>query len=112
MKACVLLLPFIAASLLSGCYDIEEGTPECMRKKIKQYAKGQGCDDRSVGSYEFQGKVVYVMSSGTCGADMGADVFDEQCNLLGMLGGITGNTTINGGDFSKAIFIETVWRKN
>ncbi len=93
-----------------GCHDIEEGAPECMVKKIKQFSNGHGCEDRSVGQYEFQGAMTYVMSPGTCGADMGADVFDEQCNLLGMLGGITGNTTINGGDFSKAVFVQLVWQ--
>ena len=82
-----------------------------MVKKIKEFARGHGCDDRSVGKHEFQGGIVYVMSPGTCGADMGADVFDEECNLLGMLGGITGNGKINGEEFSKAIFIETVWKK-
>jgi hypothetical protein len=112
MKARLLLVSTIIAGVVSGCYDIEEGTPDCMVKKIKEYGNGQGCDDRSVGKYEFQGGIIYVMSPGTCGADMGADVFDDECNLLGMLGGFAGNTKINGDDFSEAVFIETVWKKN
>ena len=104
------ILLVITLFLFQGCYDIEEGTPDCIIEKIKQYNRGGGCDDRSVGKYEFQGKVAYVMSPGTCGADMGANVFDEQCTLMGMLGGLTGNTTINGQDFSEAVFIQTVWK--
>lgn len=59
--------------------------------------------------YEFQGKRVYTFFQGNCGADMATGVVDDKCKSLGSLGGITGNTKINGEDFSNAKFKKTVW---
>ena len=56
-----------------------------------------------------QQQVVYVFEPGTCGNDMAAPVMDANCNTLGSLGGFSGDTHINGEDFSNAEFLETVW---
>lgn len=96
--------------LLVSCNEIEKGTPDCIVEKIKEFDRDGGCDDRHADKYVFRGKDVYVMDPGTCGADMSSGVFDGECNLLGSLGGITGNTQIEGEEFSTAVFIQTIWR--
>lgn len=100
------------ALVLSSCnkLDIEKGTPKCIENKIKDFDKNQACQNgASVKKYTFQGKTVYVFDPGTCGADMAAEVIDSDCNSLGFLGGISGNTEINGENFSNAIFQSTTW---
>jgi hypothetical protein len=52
-----------------------------------------------------------VFDPGTCGADMAAEVIDSECNSLGNLGGIAGNTEINGANFSNAILESTIWER-
>jgi hypothetical protein len=42
---------------------------------------------------------------------MTSEVLDENCNSLGFLGGIAGNTKINGEDFNNAKLKRTVWSK-
>ena len=48
---------------------------------------------------------------GSCGADLFANVFDADCNILGNLGGIIGSTTINGVEFSTAVYKRTIWER-
>ena len=55
--------------------------------------------------------MVYVFDLGTCGADMTSEVLDENCNTLGFLGGIAGNTKINGDDFGNAKYKSTIWSR-
>jgi len=88
-----------------------DGTPACIRHKIISFEKDALCSDPSVDEYEFQSKTVYVFSPGSCGADLGASVYDSNCNNLGGLGGLRGNTQIEGQDFSTATFIKTIWEK-
>lgn len=84
-------------------------TPNCIETKISQF-KNITCQHKaSVKEYRFEEKEVYVFEMGNCGADLTADVFDSDCNLLGYLGGIQGNTKINGIEFSTAVYIRTIW---
>lgn len=91
--------------------DIAENTPNCIMIKIEGLKKSSICNDPSIKEYRFQTKVVYVVDPGTCGADMSAGVFDNNCEEIGELGGITGNTIINGEEFSNAQFIRLIWKK-
>jgi hypothetical protein len=91
--------------------DIANGTPHCVKRKIRNFEKQASCADAHVDQYEFETETVYVFSEGTCGADMSAAVIDSKCNSKGQLGGIVGNTKINGQEFSTAKFIKTVWKK-
>ena len=92
--------------------EIEEGTPECVENLIKDFDKEQSCDQGvKVEKYSFQGKMVYVFNPGTCGADMTSRVVDSECNTLGLLGGVSGNTKINGENFSNAAFESIVWER-
>ena len=111
-KLLLLILPII---ILFGCRksDIEPDVPACIKNKIVDFKKPQAlCDDAMVSEFEFKGKIVYVFYQGSCGADMTDDVIDAGCNYLGYLGGLTGNTTINGVDFyANATYLRIVWEK-
>lgn len=92
--------------------DIEKDAPKCIQKEIKKFEKGVDCDNGvKVEQYNFQGKIVYVFDPGSCGADLTAEVKDSDCNDLGFLGGISGNTMINGESFSTASFIKITWER-
>jgi len=85
---------------------------DCLEEKIKEFEENAPCPDVSVSQYIFQGKMVYTFDPGTCGADMTSNALDENCISIGFLGGLIGNTTVNGEDFSKAIFVKTIWKKS
>lgn len=84
--------------------------PVCLTNHINAFSK-TCCSDAKVHEYTFQNRTVYVFASGTCGADLTSEVMDSDCNTLGYLGGLTGNTKINGEDFSHAAYQNTVWEK-
>ncbi|MHB1278560.1 MAG: DUF6970 domain-containing protein [Bacteroidia bacterium] len=112
-----MFLVFFLTSTLAlssaSCEKIEVagGTPKCIEKEIREFNQNSSCDDASVGEYWFQNETVFTFEPGTCGADMQTIVFDSKCNRLGALGGIQGNTKINGEDFSNAEFVRVVWEK-
>jgi len=92
--------------------DIKKGTPACIKNKISTFDSEQSCTAGvNVTEYTFQNKTVYVFNPGTCGADMASEVIDSDCNTLGYLGGISGNTIINDEDFSNANYIGITWEK-
>ncbi|MBX0290621.1 hypothetical protein K3G63_09245 [Hymenobacter sp. HSC-4F20] len=102
------------ALLLSACdeIDIEKETPDCIRQKAINLSRETPCDEGAfVKEYLFQGRTVYVLSSGHCIADGSDEVVDENCNQLGYLGGFVGTTTINGESFAKAEFRRTIWQQ-
>jgi hypothetical protein len=104
----LMLLPMM---IILGCekYDPAANTPECVANSIKDFSKNAWCDDIKIDEYSFHGGFVYCYDSGTCGSDMAAQVVDDECNVLGYLGGFSGNDIINGESFSSAQFIRTVW---
>ncbi|OFX25367.1 MAG: hypothetical protein A2033_19110 [Bacteroidetes bacterium GWA2_31_9] len=112
MKNTAFILAIIVTFLVS-CkkLDIEKGTPKCVEIKIKDFNDNSPCNDSRVDKYLFQNNTVYIFEPGTCGDDMTSGVIDFDCNELGTLGGIVGNTKINGEDFSNARFIKTIWKK-
>jgi hypothetical protein len=109
----LIMFLLIATSTAMGCYKdgIEKDTPHCVASKISVFAEASCNEGANVKQYRFQGIHVYVFDHGTCGADFTSEVIDTDCNTLGYLGGITGNTKINGEDFSNAVFIKTTWKK-
>ena len=111
MRNIAILFVFVA---LISCnrLDIEPGAPPCIETKVVSFSKTSICSNARVTEYIFQGKNVYVFGPGnTCGADLTSEVVDSECNSLGYLGGISGNTKINGENFSNAIFVVIVWKK-
>ena len=114
MKIQAILLATVVAFALSACKKETCGfgeVPECIMDRIENNDNELFCDDANVKEYTFQEKTVYVIDPGTCGADFTSNVLDTDCNALGLLGGIIGNTKINGEEFSNAIFVRTVWEK-
>jgi hypothetical protein len=91
--------------------DIARGTPDCIITKISEF-EPIACEDGKVDKYTFQGETVYVFDPGIeCGADLSSEVVDEDAITLGNLGGISGNTIINGENFSSAKFEKNIWEK-
>lgn len=103
---------------LTSCEDDVYSSDEvvvkaCVDAKITDFEEKDICSKSGdVKEYVFQNQQVYVFNPGDCGADMTAEVIDANCTTLGYLGGITGNTKINGVDFSNASYVRTLWRKD
>ena len=92
--------------------DLKEDTPDCIERKIIEFKSDNStCESgKQVHRYIFQGEYVYVFSPGNCGADMLANVYNEDCVLICSLGGIAGNTTCNEEEFSTNATNETlIW---
>ncbi len=103
----------LLAAMMYSCKerDADDEIPPCIRTLVNEFeASEMRCDDAHVRLYQFQGQKVYVFGPGSCGADRSAAVIDPNCNGLGTLGGITGNTKINGEDFSSAKLLREIWR--
>lgn len=101
---------FIAVStltLLCACHKAKQD--QCVDSKTNKFKKECCSSGAEVSEYTFQGNTVYVFDPGICGADQTTEVTNNECETMGYLGGITGNTKINGEDFSKAKFKKTVW---
>lgn len=111
MKRLILITIFLS-SLFLRCEKIDRDAPDCLTEKIRTFAKESICPNgAAVGQYLFKGVYVYVFSPGNCGADMGADVYNESCEKIGFLGGISGNLIIQGVIFhEEAEFIKTIWK--
>ena len=101
---------FFVISLILMAFQCNKHTnSQCINSKISAF-QSECCDQgASVEEYTFQQEQVFVFNMGTCGADLPAYVLTSKCDTLGFLGGIAGNTTINGEDFSNASLVGTVW---
>jgi hypothetical protein len=111
MKKTALIL-FLSLMIFS-CEKIDKDAPDCIRDLIRHNGNGLHlCETgASVSLYSFQGRNVYVFDPGQCGADMGANVYNENCEMIGMLGGIAGNMIINDVRFDQAAkFQKTIWK--
>ena len=108
----LLLLVFLLFFLCS-CKKTEtaDDVPHAIKKEIKQFESSSSCRDAKVDEYLFQEERVYAFDAKTCGADMAMAVLDRKGKVLGYVGGVAGNTTINGQSFSNAVFLRTIWQK-
>ncbi len=106
-------LLFMAISLAACNKDdsnAEAPFPPCLIPAIATFESVYACHSgATVNQYTFQGHLVYTLNPGMCGADMSSEVIDENCKTIGYLGGVTGNTEINGEEFGNAVFVKTVW---
>ncbi len=85
--------------------------PSCIDQKLVEFDFGGACPTGAkIDEFAFRGKTVFVFDPGTCGADLSSEVVDQNCNTLGYLGGFTGNTIIEGEDFSSAQFVRNHWQ--
>ncbi len=107
------LVFFILAYVLlsSGCEKNKYDAPGCIEDKIDNFISSVVCDNGAyVALYSFKGQDVYVFAEGYCGADLGATVYSKDCLYLGFLGGLSGNTFIQGVNFyDNAKFIKRLW---
>lgn len=111
MQTKTITILFSLSFTLFSCRKHCRETPTCINRDIDSFDKAQSCSTACVNKYTYQGKNVYVFDPGTCGADMCSEVKDENCNSMGQLGGLSGNTKINGGDFSTATFKKEIWHQ-
>jgi hypothetical protein len=111
MKRAIILFLFFTL-FISGCERNDYDAPGCIGDKIKEFKETTICDSgASVALYTLKGKNVYVFADGSCGADLGASVYSEECFTLGFLGGISGNTIIQGVKFyDEADFVKWIWK--
>lgn len=111
------VLTCVLAVLIYGCDKKDDSSVQptkiaCLNTKIKQFQKSDNLckTTASVKQYSFQNKRVFVFDLGDCCADCFYEVYDDQCNLLGNLGGFPGYTKINNVPFyDSAVFVKTVW---
>ena len=105
MKA-KLFIAAITLVLLSSCNKSKKDP--CVDEKINTFEKTCCSNGAEVNKYTFQGNTVYEFYPGNCAADARSEVTNDKCETMGYLGGIIGNTKINGEDFSKAKRKKTV----
>ena len=111
IKLLSLLILLATAMISCSKTNIENGSTNCLDYKISAFNKASTCNDAKVDKFVFNGDTVYTFDPGTCGADMTTEVIGADCKNLGYLGGILGNTKINGKEFSSATFIKNIWKK-
>lgn len=112
MKYQLIALVLLIGLSFASCKSDDDSLPTCIDVKIEEFSAGIICggEDANVKSYTFQEQLVYVFSAVNACVDGTADVVTEECDELGYLGGLIGNTEINGVNFyDEAIFIEVVW---
>lgn len=118
LEKIVVLLLFILA--LAGCTKdsgLPSGSgsasvsdvPEAIQQAIIQFDQQEDCPTANVKEYMFQAQRVYTFDPGICGADMTTRVATSNNGSLGYLGGIAGNLTVNGENFSSAVYVRTIW---
>ncbi len=113
MKA---LLSLAATTLvflgMGACKKNTVDVSDCMKQHINEWSKSDmACKGATLSEFEFQNNLVYGFNDNCMIADGSAPIFDENCNVLGMIGGITGNMKINGENFTNAKLIRVVWTK-
>lgn len=111
----IIFTPLVAMLALTACdkHAIEAGVPDCVVKSTNELSRFTSCSHGAyVKEYRFQDKVVYVLYPGDCTTETASQVIDSDCKQLGHLGGFTGNTKINGVEFSpQATLIRTIWEQ-
>lgn len=103
----------LVLTLSQSCKETAYNTEPCIDEKIEEFSKsGDTCDGAKVSEFEFKDKTVYLFDLGNCCCDYTSEVLDEACTSLGQLGGIAGNTEIEGLEFSNyARLVRVVWEK-
>ena len=110
MKKGLGILVVMLVVLISCNKEEENAIPTCVQDELLSFEENIACSTgASLKEYTFQSKTVYVFDPGLCGADLTSEVITDECITLGYLGGIIGNTDINGEDFANAVFQRNVW---
>lgn len=89
-----LLLFFFGALLLSSCADNEPiFIPLCIDQEIPVFAQVACPGSGDLTIWSFDGQDVFCFNEGGCYADPRAFIYDADCDLLCVLGGVDGNDT-------------------
>lgn len=101
---------FMAFGFLSAFQCHKYTHSQCINSKIASF-QDECCEEgANVQEYTFSQETVFVFNPGFCGGDAPSYVITSQCDTLGFLGGLIGNTQINGQDFyANATFVGEVW---
>ncbi|MBK7637654.1 MAG: hypothetical protein IPJ13_27730 [Saprospiraceae bacterium] len=110
MKHILIIFTALLFTLSCSKSESENSIPDCLDKKISTFKDNLICDRAQVKQYLFQSKTVFVFDNQQCCCDHFSEVMDANCKLMGNLGGIASLTKINGDDFSKATFVNVVWK--
>ena len=95
--------------VLTACGDDE---PDCVRQEIDRFRMAQAdCPGARIEKVRLEGMILYGFSDGSCIADGGTTLIDEQCNSVCLIGGIGGLTECKGVDYSaNAEVVEVIWQ--
>lgn len=101
----------LSLTLVSCEKENENAISECLQEKLLTFDTNEACNTgASLTEYTYLNKTVFKFDPGYCGADMTSEVVDENCATLGYLGGITGNDTITGDNFTlNAVVSRQIW---
>ncbi len=111
MKISFLVLLILVGSIVS-CEDTGpiNNVSKCIDSKIEMNPPDCGeLYGTSVDEYWFQNELVYVFDYSLCCCDFQSPLLSSSCDTLGYLGGLVGNSIINGEGFENAEFLRTVW---
>lgn len=106
----------VIAALLIGAFactkEPESAVSTCIQDELRIFDENLACTNAIVLRYDFMGNNVYTFDRGDCSYVDSITVYDEECNIMGYLGGYLGNSTISGVDFyQEADLKATVWSK-
>jgi hypothetical protein len=107
----LLIFLFLMIICSTGCkkFRMEKDVPACLEKTTEEKVKSVTNDFAVVLEYEFQGALVYVFDLDPGNADSRADIYNDQCQEIGYLGGQERNREVLGEDFASAKFKRQVW---
>lgn len=107
-----LLIGTVLLAAIACTKEKENAVSECIQDRLKNFDENESCDNAMVLRYMFQDMNVYTFDRGNCSYVDSVEVYDEDCNLMGYLGGYLNNTDINGVNFYGAAELKsTIWTK-
>jgi hypothetical protein len=105
IRTLIIILPVFFTSCEKNQTD---DIPECISDLVEGYSFC-ATSGRTIDQYSFQGQTVYVYTPSTQGNDIASAVYNENCENIGILGGIAGINIINNElFFGNAIFQKTI----
>jgi len=113
-KYIIYLSLFFTAFGFTSCQkkNAKKSPPSCIEERILAFEKTVCDKGAKVYEYQFQGERVYVFDIGFCDADHSAKVINQDCQEIGIIGGIDGNQDVNGSNFAHAQRTAVVWSKS
>ena len=105
----IILIAF--ACFLFACSDDEPiFIPICIDQEIPVFGQTACSGSADLTIWAFNGQDVFCFNEGTCYSDSQAFIYDANCNLLCILGGLSGNSLCQGVEWNNnAIYIDVVY---